>query len=57
MPRQSAAHVDRSSANPSALLDHLALDPANINAAEREVLMAARSFRFLCLILEVSSLT
>lgn len=42
MPRQPAAHgVTRggSSANPSALLDHLALDPVHVNEAERETLL------------------
>ncbi len=49
MPRQPAAYVGASVANPSALLDRLALDPAHINGAERVTLMGTRPFIFLFL--------
>ena len=50
MPRQPAAHVGASDANPSAHLDlYLALHPAHINVAERETVMGIRPF-FVCML-------
>ncbi len=49
MPRQPAAYVGASGANPSALLDRLALDPAHINGAERVTLLRTRPFQYFVL--------
>ena len=46
MSRQPAAYVGASGANPSALLDRLALDPAHIKGAERVTLMGTHPFQF-----------
>ena len=42
MLRQPTARSGRSDANPSVLLDHLALDLAHVNKAERETSIGTR---------------
>lgn len=46
MPPKHVALVGGSDANPSALLDHLALDPTHINEAERETYNGILPFLF-----------